>query len=132
MAMPGPAGKVTFRFQSAAAPWHSVLLIRGDRLGDAVLFTSFLRSFVREFPECRITLAVPENTQEVYDLSKLPLQLETFESGRISERAVLHDLLQRLQRSRFDLAAVPSFNRNKEMLWLLRHCRARKSGFSRK
>jgi len=126
VAMPGPAGKVTFRFQSAAAPWHSVLLIRGDRLGEAVLFTSFLRSFVREFPECRITLAVPENTQEVYDLSKLPLQLETFESGRISERAVLHDLLQRLQRSRFDLAAVPSFNRNKEMLWLLRHCRARK------
>ena len=46
MALAGPSGEVTFRFRSSAAPWQSALFIRGDRLGDAVLFTAFLRSFV--------------------------------------------------------------------------------------
>jgi len=126
VAVADPSGRVAFHFQTSRQAWQSALFIRGDRLGDAILFTVFLRAFLREFPGCRITLAVPENTREVYNMTQLPLQLETFDSERVSERGVLQELCARVRRRRFHLAAVPSFNRNKEMLWLLRHCRARR------
>jgi ADP-heptose:LPS heptosyltransferase len=125
-------GEARFAFDEIQAGQPaSILMIRADRIGDQILFLSFLASLRKQLPFTQIHLAVPEDVAPIYRLWGEVDRLHTFRRDEGHRSAGYRNKLLERMPSHFDWVILPAFNGEKLSYKLASRMEAkRKVGFA--